>query len=186
MPVVDRSLIVRRYPALLATAAVIVVADQLSKNWAESSLAPTGRAVKVALGVEFRFAQNQGMAFSRFNGAGPIIGLVAVVIVVGLLVFARTISSLPSRIIIGVVMGGALGNLIDRLVRDPAFGRPTGLLRGAVVDFIYTSWWPTFNIADASIVVGGILLAVTAWRAPVEPVDSVDAAPSGTASSDTA
>jgi len=93
-----------------------------------------------------------------------------VAIVVGLVWFARTVPSLWARIIIGVVIGGALGNLIDRMTRLPAPGNPSGFLKGAVVDFIYTSWWPTFNVADAAVVVGGIALAIVAWRMPEEPV----------------
>jgi signal peptidase II len=160
----------RRYVPVFAAAGVVVLLDRLSKNWAVAELHDKGRVVDVALGVQFRFAQNQGMAFSKFANSGTVIGLIAVAIVVGLVWFARTVPSLWARIIIGVVIGGALGNLIDRMTRLPAPGNPSGFLKGAVVDFIYTSWWPTFNVADAAVVVGGIALAIVAWRMPEEPV----------------
>lgn len=161
----------RRFIPVVTAAVVVLLLDQWSKNWAEAALDPNmgGSAVKLFGGLEFRFAQNQGMAFSRFASSGPIIGAIAVAIVVALLLFARTVRSMTGRVIIGIVLGGALGNLADRLVRAPVAGNPTGLLRGAVVDFIWTSWYPTFNLADAAIVVGGISLAILAWRTTDDP-----------------
>jgi len=157
---------------VVTAALAVLLLDQLSKNWAEAALDPAtgGSPVKLVGGFEFRFAQNQGMAFSRFSSSGPIIGAIAVAIVVALLLFARTVRSMTGRVIIGIVIGGALGNLADRLARAPASGNTTGFLRGAVVDFIWTSWYPTFNVADAAIVVGGIALAILAWRTPDDPV----------------
>jgi signal peptidase II len=161
----------RRFIPVVTAAVVVLLLDQWSKNWAEATLDPAtgGSPVKLVGGLEFRFAQNQGMAFSRFSSSGPIIGAIAVAIVVALLLFARTVRSLTARVIIGIVIGGALGNLADRLVRAPAAGNPNGFLRGAVVDFVWTSWYPTFNLADAAIVVGGISLAILAWRTTDDP-----------------
>jgi signal peptidase II len=163
----------RRYVPVVAAAALLLLVDQLSKSWAVSALCSFGRptagcrpSIDVALGLELRLAFNQGMAFSRFSSSGPIIGVIALAIVAALLWFARHLEGLWPRIVVGIVIGGALGNLADRLFRSPVPGNPSGFMRGAVVDFLWTSWWPTFNVADAAVVVGGILLAVVAWRMP--------------------
>ena len=95
-----------------------------------------------------------------------VIALVAVGIVVTLLVLARKVPDLFTRVLMGVVAGGALGNVIDRGVRAPGPGVADGFFRGAVVDFFYSSFWATFNVADSCVVVGGILLAVKLWQTP--------------------
>lgn len=160
-------------PVLItASAAAVLALDQWSKHWAVGRLSD-GSSIEVALGVEFRLAFNQGMAFSKFSGGGPIIGVVAIGIVLGLVWFSRSLSSKWAHVVIGVVIGGALGNVLDRLFRASIPGNPTGFMRGAVVDFIYTSWWPTFNVADSAVVVGGIVLAIITWRTP-EPVVAPD------------
>jgi len=152
---------------VVGAASVVVLLDQLSKHWAVNRLSPAGsdEHVEVFLGVQFRLAFNQGMAFSRFSNSGAIIGLIALGIIVGLIWFSRSVSGARALSVVGMVIGGALGNLLDRLFRVPYSASP-GFMKGAVVDFIYTRWWPTFNIADSAVVVGGILLAVIAWRQP--------------------
>ena len=82
-------------------------------------------------------------------------------IVLVLLFIARRIESKVQLVLIGVVVGGALGNLVDRLFRAES-----GFLTGGVVDFIDPQFWPVFNVADACVVVGGILLAITGLRQP--------------------
>jgi len=72
--------------------------------------------------------------------------------VVLVVVRAETTTHVGVAVALGLVLGGAFGNLIDRLCRDPGF------LRGAVVDFIDLQWWPVFNVADASVVGGAVLL----------------------------
>jgi len=165
--------VLRRYSPVVAAAALLLLLDQLSKSWAVSELCsalnphPGCRPnVEVALGLELRLAFNQGMAFSRFSSSGPIIGLIALAIVAVLLWFSRQLQGLWPRVVVGIVIGGALGNLADRVFRSPAPGNPSGFMRGAVVDFLWTSWWPTFNVADAAVVCGGIVLAIVAWRLP--------------------
>ena len=163
----------RRYIPVLSAAAVLILIDQLTKHWAVSTLchgleldADCTQSVDVVAGIDFKLAFNQGMAFSQFSSSGALIGVIGMGIVAGLLWFARLLPSLWSRIVVGLVIGGAVGNLVDRAFRAPIEGNPTGFMRGAVVDFIWTSWWPTFNVADSAVVVGGILLAIVAWRLP--------------------
>ena len=84
--------------------------------------------------------------------------MLAVVVVVVLVRFGRLVSNLPTAIALGMVLGGAVGNLTDRLFRSDG----NGFLGGHVVDFIDFQWWPVFNVADMGIVVGGLLLVFVA------------------------
>jgi len=158
----------RSWPPLapfLVAFVVVVGLDQLSKIWALRALDTCAAAIEPRT-FDLCLAFNQGMAFSLGRGAGPVIAVVAVGIV-GVLGFsARKMPQLLPRILMGVVAGGAIGNVIDRAFRAPTAGVPDTVLRGAVVDFFYTSFWPTFNVADACIVVGGVLLAIMLWRMP--------------------
>ena len=135
----------------LAIAASIVAIDQLTKDWALGRLGD-GDIVHVVWTLQFNLAFNTGMAFGRAQGWGPSIAVVATVVVVWLLVSLRRAASRLSTVAIGAVIGGALGNLVDRIFRGD------GLFDGSVVDFIDFQWFPIFNVADIAINVGGILL----------------------------
>jgi signal peptidase II len=146
----------------LAIAAVIVVLDQLTKHWAVNALAD-GAARHVVWTLQWNLTFNSGMAFSRGEGWGPIIGLLAFAVV---LVLASTSARLGTRLAevgAGLLIGGAVGNLVDRLFRGEAW------MRGAVVDFIDMQWWPIFNIADMGVTIGAVLFAIAALRAPAAP-----------------
>ena len=151
----------RRLGLVATIAAVVLVIDQLTKNWAVSSL-PGRPPVEVIGSLRFNLAYNTGAAFSfgAGKGLGPWIGLVAMVVVLGL-ALGMTSRFVLGAVAAGLVAGGALGNLADR-----AFRGDTGLLSGAVVDFIDLQWWPVFNVADAAVVVGALLLVVAGLRAP--------------------
>jgi signal peptidase II len=155
----------RRWATIGGTALLLLVADQLSKRWAFGALCevPSGHQclehaapIELVWTLQLNLAFNTGMAFSRGAGAGPIIGSIAVLIVVVLLFVSRRVTSRLQLVLVGVVAGGALGNVVDRLTRAE-----DGIMSGAVVDFIDVQWWPIFNIADAAVVVGGIALALT-------------------------
>ncbi len=159
---VDQAVLPPRRLGLVATiAAVVLVIDQLTKNWAVSSL-PGRPPVEVIGSLRFNLAYNTGAAFSfgAGKGLGPWIGLVAMVVVLGL-ALGMTSRFAVGAVAAGLVAGGALGNLADR-----AFRGDTGLLSGAVIDFIDLQWWPVFNVADAGVVVGALLLVVAGLRAP--------------------
>lgn len=151
----------RRLGLVATIAAVVLVIDQLTKNWAVSSL-PGRPPVEVIGSLRFNLAYNTGAAFSfgAGKGLGPWIGLVAMVVVLGL-ALGMTSRFAVGAVAAGLVAGGALGNLADR-----AFRGDTGLLSGAVIDFIDLQWWPVFNVADAGVVVGALLLVVAGLRAP--------------------
>jgi signal peptidase II len=140
----------------LAIAAAVVLVDQLTKQWALEAL--DDGPIDVVWTLRFNLAFNTGMAFSQATGIGPIIGVVALVVIVGLLVSVGRSSSRLYPWAVGLIIGGAIGNLADRLFRDP------GWLRGAVVDFIDLQWWPIFNVADIGITVGGALLLLTSMQ----------------------
>jgi signal peptidase II len=140
------------FALVLAVAAIVVALDQLTKRWALHALAG-GRVVHVVWTLQFNLTFNSGMAFSRGEGLGPIIGVLAFVVVIVLVgSLARTATGLAS-VAVGLVIGGAVGNLCDRVFRSGG-----GFLRGRVIDFIDLQWWPVFNVADSAIVIGGILL----------------------------
>ena len=146
-------------PLSLWVAATWVALDQITKSWAVSRLS-NGRVIDVVGSLRFNLSFNSGMAFGRGQGLGPIIGVVALVVVVFLLVGLRVEGSRLGVVAVGLVVGGAAGNVVDRLVRGDAW------FRGAVVDFIDLQWWPVFNIADIGVTVGGLLLVVTSVLRP--------------------
>jgi signal peptidase II len=145
---------------MLPVALAVVVLDQLTKWWALERL-DTGN-IDVFWTLRFNLVFNSGSAFSLGRGLGPLLGVVAVVVVVLLVRFGRMVSNLPTAIALGLVLGGAVGNLADRLFRSDG----EGFLGGHVVDFIDFQWWPVFNVADIGIVVGGLLLVLVAMRMP--------------------
>jgi signal peptidase II len=136
----------------LLVAAAVVVIDQATKAWALEAL--DDRDIHVLWTLQFNLARNSGMAFGRGTGIGPIIGVVALVVVAALLVSLRRQANVMSTVAVGLVAGGAAGNVIDRLFRSP------GWLRGEVVDFIDFQWWPIFNVADMGITIGGLMLVL--------------------------
>ena len=147
-----------RWGLLLGVAAIVLALDQLSKAWVVSELA-NGRIIELVGSLRLRLTMNYGSAFSIANGRGALISLLALGVVAVLLATGRNARSRLMAVALGLVVGGAFGNLIDR-----AFREGDGLLGGGVVDFVDLQWWPVFNLADAAIVVGAILLFVVQWR----------------------
>jgi signal peptidase II len=141
-----------RMPVAIATGVVLV--DQLTKHWAVTTLGD-GQTIQVIWTLQFNLAFNNGMAFSQGRGFGPLIALVATGVIVWLLISLRTESSRMSAIGMGLLIGGAAGNLIDRLFRGDAW------FRGGVVDFIDFQWFPIFNVADIAVNVGAGLLILS-------------------------
>ena len=143
----------RRIATTAAVAALVVTADQITKSLAVADLA--SHSVHVLGPFSFRLAYNTGVAFSVGTGlTGPII-IVAVALVLAIGWMARGVPTTTAAIAFGLVLGGATGNLSDRLFRGH---------HGGVVDFIYTRFWPTFNVADSCIVVGCFLLTIAFVR----------------------
>ena len=141
---------------LFAAAGAAYLLDRLTKVWAERTL--PGSPIDLIPGVlTLRFTTNSGGAFS-IGGSTPWI-FVTATIVVSLVIVAtafRHRSTLPA-VALGLILGGALGNLTDRIVRGSGFS-------GRVVDFVDLHVWPIFNVADSAIVVGALLLAFGSFR----------------------
>lgn len=148
------------------TALAVVVVDQITKAWAVAELAD--RDIDIVWTLRFNLSYNTGMAFSRGQNWGPIIGVLAMLVVVGMLLSLRRQPGRLTDISVGLIVGGAVGNIIDRLFRQE------GWLRGGVVDFIDFQWFPIFNVADMGITIGGALLVLASWRLGREAESSPD------------
>ncbi len=135
----------------VAVASVIYLLDQSSKWWAERSLS-NGRPREV-LGdlLQFRLTHNPGAAFSVGTGYTIALTIIALAVIAVCLSLASRLGSAWWAVALGLLLGGALGNVTDRLVRDPA------PFRGHVVDFIELPNWPVFNVADSAISVAAVL-----------------------------
>jgi signal peptidase II len=132
--------------AAVATAGVVVALDQATKQLANSNV-ERGESVSVFPGLEISNTRNTGVAFGIFEGGGVIVGVLIGAALVLLIGYFLRHSDVPLLWLpVGMLLGGALGNLADR-ARE-----------GAVIDFIDPVAWPAFNVADSCIVVGVFLL----------------------------
>ena len=143
--------------ALYAAAAVAYVLDRVTKLWVEAALA--GRApIEIVPGVlSFNYTTNSGGAFGLGRSAPWVFAGATVLVSVVIVFVSFRLDRRPLALALGLILGGALGNLTDRILNGPG-------LSGSVVDFIDLQVWPVFNLADASIVVGAILLAMSTAR----------------------
>ena len=140
---------------LFATASGVFVLDRVTKLWAERTLAD--RPIDVIGGVlTLRFTTNSGGAFSLGQSAPWFFAAATLVVSCVIVVTAFHRRSLLASVALGLILGGALGNLADRVIRGPG-------LRGHVVDFIDLHVWPVFNAADSAVVIGAILLALASF-----------------------
>ncbi|MEV5650069.1 signal peptidase II [Nocardia sp. NPDC052254] len=145
----------RRLPWLLVIAAVVLAVDLGTKALVVAKMTPGEPISIIGDVVRLTLIRNSGAAFSMATGMTWLLTLVAVAVVIGVIRIGRTLRSLGWAIGLGLVLGGAVGNLVDRMFRAP------GPLQGHVIDFIaVTRWWPVFNVADSAIVCGAILLVV--------------------------
>jgi signal peptidase II len=147
----------RRLAVAAVTAAVVIAADQITKSVA---IAHLHGPVHVIGPFGFNLTFNSGVAFSLFTGASGVVVAAAVAAVAVLVVVTWRSQSAAMSVGLGMVLGGALGNLSDRVFRGH---------HGSVVDFVTLTHWPTFNVADASISLGAVLVAALALfqREPV-------------------
>ena len=143
--------------------------DRVTKVWAEGAL--PGSPIDVLPGaVTLRFTENSGGAFSIGQSAPWFFVGVTVIVSAAIVVTAFRHTERVVAFALGLVLGGALGNLTDRVLRAPGF-------RGHVVDFIDLHVWPVFNLADSAIVIGALLLAWTGVRDREPSNGAVPAAP---------
>jgi len=148
----------RRIPVLLGVAALAYVLDLFSKLWVVTSL--EGRMPVDVIGHYLRLEaiRNGGAAFGFGQGMTIVFTVIAAAVIVVIARLARKLYSLPWAIALGLLLGGAFGNLTDRVFRAPGF------LEGHVVDFIAPAHFAVFNLADSAIVCGGILIVLLSFR----------------------
>ena len=137
---------------------IVIVFDQLTKHWSLNAL-NAGRTIQIFWTLQFNLVFNSGMAFSQGQDSGRIIGLLAIGVVVGLLMSLRKPMTRVTIIGTGLLVGGACGNILDRMFRG------NGWMSGAVVDFIDLQWFPVFNVADSAVTIGAGFLILGAFIA---------------------
>jgi signal peptidase II len=138
----------RLFGVALAVALLTVSVDQETKALVDSKLSH-GRAIELLGGlIRLDYARNTGAAFSLLQSGGWLFAVIAALVCAGILFYLRSVpgASLVTVAALGLILGGAIGNLVDRL------------RHGYVVDFIDLKWWPVFNLADSAIVVGVLIL----------------------------
>jgi signal peptidase II len=138
----------------IAIALVIVAFDQWTKAMIRAKLAVIGISEVIRGFFEFSYSENTGAAFGSFQGKNAVFIVIGIIAIGFIFYLFRSLNkSTWIRISFGLILGGALGNLIDRI----AFGFVTDFIR---IRLTHSIWWPNFNIADAGITVGAIMFAV--------------------------
>ena len=136
-------------------AAVVLILDALTKQWALTALADG--PIHLFGSVRFALIYNKAGAFGLGGTFVPFLAVAALVLVLVMVAGGSASAKVPTAVALGLVLGGAFGNVADRVFRAP------GLLRGAVVDFVDVGFWPVFNLADSAITCGCLLLLFASW-----------------------
>jgi signal peptidase II len=142
---------------LYATAAVAYLLDRLSKLWVERTLAGEPPLAVIPGVLSFNHTTNSGGAFGFGQSAPWLFAGATLVVTVVIVIVSFRMTHRSVAIALGLILGGALGNLTDRIANGPG-------LTGHVTDFIDLQVWPIFNVADTAIVIGAVLLAVSTAR----------------------
>jgi signal peptidase II len=147
----------RRVGVLVSTALTALALDIISKVTVVAQF--SGRSVRLLGGfLTLLVSRNPGAAFSIGTSMTVVFSVIAIGVIIVILRTSRRIRSIPWAVTLGLLLGGATGNLTDRIFRYP------GLFRGYVVDWIEVPHWPIFNLADSAIVCGGILAVLLSMR----------------------
>ncbi|MEV1008919.1 signal peptidase II [Streptomyces sp. NPDC049881] len=148
----------RRVAVVACVAAFAYALDIATKIWVVTSLENERSIDVIGEWMRFRAVRNAGAAFGLGSAFTVVFTCIAVAVIVVIFRLARRLYSLPWAIALGLLLGGALGNLTDRLFRSP------GAFEGHVVDFIAVQHFAVFNLADSAIVCGGILIVLLSFR----------------------
>ena len=145
----------------VVVAVLVYVIDVATKVVAVEAL--TGQAPVSVVGdiLQLRLTRNPGAAFSLGTSVTLVLSLVSIVVVAVVAWLGRRVASPVWAVALGLLLGGAAGNLTDRILRHPA---PEEILQGHVVDFLELPNWPVFNVADSAIVVAATLIIVQSFR----------------------
>jgi signal peptidase II len=152
---------------LLSVAAAVLFADVVSKTVAVHELSDRGPVSLLGGLLTLRLVRNPGAAFGVAQGLTILFTVVAVGVVLVILRLARRLTSAAWAVALGLVLGGAVGNLVDRVFRQPGPGR------GHVVDFLELPHWPVFNLADSAIVCAAALMVLLTARGVAHDATSV-------------
>ncbi|MGW1377243.1 signal peptidase II [Streptomyces sp. NPDC002446] len=148
----------RRIVALLLVALVVYLLDLGSKLLVVAKLEHHEPIQVIGTLLQFSVIRNRGAAFSIGEALTIFLTIIAATVIVVIARIARKLYSLPWAIALGLLLGGAFGNLTDRIFRSP------GIFEGAVVDFIAPAHFAVFNLADSAIVCGGVLIVILSFR----------------------
>jgi signal peptidase II len=140
---------------VVAAAGVVLVLDALTKQWAMSALADG--PIDLFGSVRLNLIRNKAGAFGLGGAFVPFLAVAALLLVLYMVTRSDASEKLPMAVALGLVLGGAFGNVADRVFRSPGF------LQGAVVDFVDVGFWPVFNLADSAITCGCVLLLFASW-----------------------
>lgn len=144
---------------MLAVVAVLALAADIVTKTIVVATLQNEEPIRLLGGLlTLRETRNSGAAFSIGTGYTIVFTLIASGVVVAIIWTGRNLRSLPWAVCLGLMLGGALGNLVDRVFRAPA------PLEGHVVDWIQVPNWPVFNLADSAVVCGGVLAVILAAR----------------------
>ena len=142
---------------LAACAAGALLLDIISKQLVVAKLTDHPDVTVIPHVLDLQLTRNSGAAFSLGTGSTVIFTVIAAIVAVVIVRTAPRLVSVAWSVVLGLLLGGALGNLADRLFRAPGFGR------GEVIDWIHLHHWPYFNIADSAITIGGVLAVVLSF-----------------------
>jgi len=145
---------------MLIIAIIIVVADQLTKTIIRGKLVVIGTIEVIKGFIEFSYSENTGAAFGTFHDKNSVFIIVNLIAIIFIFIYHnRYKENIWMKVSLGFILGGALGNLADRIL----FGFVTDFIRVRLW-FIHSFWWPVFNIADSGVTVGAIMLVIVLFR----------------------
>ena len=155
----------RTWRTLFSVAWAVWIIDLATKIWAVNNLSYKSNVKVIGEFFQLTFVRNPGAAFSFAAGATIFLSLFGLIVMVAILYFSPQITSRGWAVVLGLVLGGILGNMVDRIFREP------GVLRGHVIDWIQLPRWPVFNVADSAIVIAAVMAIILTIRniAPITP-----------------
>ena len=160
------ALTVRTWRTLFSVAWTIWILDLATKIWAVNNLSFKSNIKVIGEFFQLTLVRNPGAAFSFAAGATVFLSIFSLVVMIAVLYYAPRITSRGWAVVLGLVLGGILGNMVDRIFREP------GVLRGHVIDWLQLPNWPVFNIADTAIVTAALLSMVLTAR-NIPPITKV-------------
>ncbi len=161
---------VRRWRTLFGVAWAVWIIDLATKIWAVENLSYRSNIKIIGEFFQLTYVRNPGAAFSFASGATVFLSLFSMLVMIAILHYSVKITSRGWAVVLGLVLGGILGNMVDRIFREP------GVLRGHVIDWLQLPNWPVFNIADMAIVFAALISMVLTAR-NIPPITKVGSQP---------